>query len=384
MPVHVAESPLTCVAVGSGRSLEEFEAIHRSARARARRNGETAATSGALCPCADSTRRTLAGERPRGALRPKPLHIGRCRGTEQHGSPELGDSVPATSGRIPRPETPGPARRRLVAGLHCRLSLDLGADLVPRGRRRPRHERPERRRGGSDALPGRRRANCRALPRRLPAAPRSDRSTAGAARLEKENEALGSRSSRTRLAAAENEKLRETLALHEMVPLPGGLQPSRLDRGSHGGRERSSSRSWSRRARTKAWGRRPGRDAGQARRQGDEGLSSLAGRPPDRRSRAVCRWISRPTAWHGAPGFGTRAPSDSIGCRRRSMSTSGTWSSRPGGATEGSRRSTRRGIRIGRVTRSGARHRPVQAGRCRRSSTSPRSEAVIVRIPKKE
>ena len=40
MPVHVADSPLTCVAVGSGRSLEEFEAIHRAARARARsRNG---------------------------------------------------------------------------------------------------------------------------------------------------------------------------------------------------------------------------------------------------------------------------------------------------------------------------------------------------------
>ena len=34
MPVHVAESPLTCVAVGSGRSLEEFEAIHRSSRSR--------------------------------------------------------------------------------------------------------------------------------------------------------------------------------------------------------------------------------------------------------------------------------------------------------------------------------------------------------------
>ena len=30
MPAHRAESPLTCVAVGSGRSLEEFEAIHRS------------------------------------------------------------------------------------------------------------------------------------------------------------------------------------------------------------------------------------------------------------------------------------------------------------------------------------------------------------------
>ena len=35
-----AESPLTCVAVGSGRSLEEFDAIHRSARARGR-NGRS-------------------------------------------------------------------------------------------------------------------------------------------------------------------------------------------------------------------------------------------------------------------------------------------------------------------------------------------------------
>ena len=38
MPVQLAESPLTCVAVGSGKSLEEFEAIHRSARARKRTN----------------------------------------------------------------------------------------------------------------------------------------------------------------------------------------------------------------------------------------------------------------------------------------------------------------------------------------------------------
>src|ERR671932_46043 len=30
MPAHRAESPLTCVAVGSGRSLEEFEVIHRT------------------------------------------------------------------------------------------------------------------------------------------------------------------------------------------------------------------------------------------------------------------------------------------------------------------------------------------------------------------
>jgi rod shape-determining protein MreB len=41
MPVHLAESPLTCVAVGSGRSLEEFDVIHRSNRSSraARRNG---------------------------------------------------------------------------------------------------------------------------------------------------------------------------------------------------------------------------------------------------------------------------------------------------------------------------------------------------------
>jgi rod shape-determining protein MreB len=36
MPSHLAESPLTCVAVGSGRSLEEFDAMRNSARARAR------------------------------------------------------------------------------------------------------------------------------------------------------------------------------------------------------------------------------------------------------------------------------------------------------------------------------------------------------------
>ena len=32
IPAHLAESPLTCVAVGSGRSLEEFDVIHRTAR----------------------------------------------------------------------------------------------------------------------------------------------------------------------------------------------------------------------------------------------------------------------------------------------------------------------------------------------------------------
>src|SRR5680860_1053885 len=37
MPVHLAESPLTCVAVGSGRSLEEFETLHRTSQKSRRR-----------------------------------------------------------------------------------------------------------------------------------------------------------------------------------------------------------------------------------------------------------------------------------------------------------------------------------------------------------
>ena len=36
MPIHVADSPLTCVAVGSGRSLEEFEVMRRSSQANRR------------------------------------------------------------------------------------------------------------------------------------------------------------------------------------------------------------------------------------------------------------------------------------------------------------------------------------------------------------
>ena len=34
IPTHLAESPLTCVAIGAGRSLEEFEAMRTNARAR--------------------------------------------------------------------------------------------------------------------------------------------------------------------------------------------------------------------------------------------------------------------------------------------------------------------------------------------------------------
>jgi rod shape-determining protein MreB len=39
MPIHVAESPLTCVAVGSGRALEEFEVMRKSQAAGKRPRG---------------------------------------------------------------------------------------------------------------------------------------------------------------------------------------------------------------------------------------------------------------------------------------------------------------------------------------------------------
>jgi rod shape-determining protein MreB len=39
MPIHLADSPLTCVAVGSGRSLEEFDVMRKSAQGTRRRRG---------------------------------------------------------------------------------------------------------------------------------------------------------------------------------------------------------------------------------------------------------------------------------------------------------------------------------------------------------
>jgi len=39
MPIHLADSPLTCVAVGSGRSLEEFEVMRKSSQGARRRRG---------------------------------------------------------------------------------------------------------------------------------------------------------------------------------------------------------------------------------------------------------------------------------------------------------------------------------------------------------
>ena len=77
MPVHLAESPLTCVAVGSGRSLEEFEAIHRSERSRKRRNGSGASARGpADSRAPDGTRRRCSA-----GVRLKPDDRGRYNRT---------------------------------------------------------------------------------------------------------------------------------------------------------------------------------------------------------------------------------------------------------------------------------------------------------------
>ncbi len=44
MPAQLADSPLTCVAVGSGRSLEEFDTIHRASKSSGRRGFAASAT----------------------------------------------------------------------------------------------------------------------------------------------------------------------------------------------------------------------------------------------------------------------------------------------------------------------------------------------------
>ena len=55
MPCQLTESPLTCVAVGSGRSLEEFEVIHRMSRTTGRRRRQARPSS--RCTASRSRRR---------------------------------------------------------------------------------------------------------------------------------------------------------------------------------------------------------------------------------------------------------------------------------------------------------------------------------------
>ena len=113
MPVHLAESPLTCVAVGSGRSLEEFEVIHRS-RARAR-----ATTTGARRRRAASPRDVPAPPQRASLTSATPVPRNRTARLAV-----LGTSRPASARAVPS-RARSATRRRVVVGVLAVLSLAL-------------------------------------------------------------------------------------------------------------------------------------------------------------------------------------------------------------------------------------------------------------------
>ena len=169
MPAHLAESPLTCVAVGSGRSLEEFEAIHRSTRTQR----EQPAPPLLMALAASAMRRSNQLW--------STLHRVRQASPPAAGSP-----------RAARRRLPDPADR-----------------LLRRVGRRPAAQRPARRRDGALADPGGRepRAEAGARPvrlvRRHRAREEGARPAQGAAR-----QTAASRSSATRSPLQENAELR--------------------------------------------------------------------------------------------------------------------------------------------------------------------------------
>ena len=99
MPAHLAESPLTCVAVGSGRSLEEFEAIKKHGEGR-RAAATATATATGLSP---------SGRTPG---RPQPVVPSQrsCPVTEASGSQRWASSAQRTA-----PSRTAPAPRASVA-----------------------------------------------------------------------------------------------------------------------------------------------------------------------------------------------------------------------------------------------------------------------------
>ena len=151
MPVHLAESPLTCVAVGSGRSLEEFEAIHRSQAA------EAAQQPPPLLGARDS--------RPAARL----AYTGSfsCHRNRSARIAVLGSPAPSLQAhRLVLPQ----CHRRQAANRGGRPRAALArADhrLLPRVGERRAAQRPEHRRDRAAAVRGRRRPRRRAVPRRL-------------------------------------------------------------------------------------------------------------------------------------------------------------------------------------------------------------------------
>ena len=110
MPVHLAESPLTCVAVGSGRSLEEFEAIHRSA---ARAAAATAAAA---------TKRVRHERPPARFATLRPLRASQPHRKIGGAGPSRPASRPATAFL---PQHAAPSGAAIVLGLLVLLSLAL-------------------------------------------------------------------------------------------------------------------------------------------------------------------------------------------------------------------------------------------------------------------
>ena len=104
MPAQLAESPLTCVAVGSGRSLEVLEVMQRAAKNRVEEPERL--------PALDlRSRRTLR-------YPPKPVPRTRSARVAALGSPVRRAVAPRYSSR-----SSGPLRRRLVVGLLVLASL---------------------------------------------------------------------------------------------------------------------------------------------------------------------------------------------------------------------------------------------------------------------
>ena len=124
MPVHLAESPLTCVAVGSGRSLEEFEAIHRSNKR----------------PQPQRPPPLLTDTPPGLAV---PLGVRASQSLSTRGGAGIARSAPHRPEPLlprPRPVQATPRRRRAGARL-----ADADHRLLPRGAGRRAPRRAERR-----------------------------------------------------------------------------------------------------------------------------------------------------------------------------------------------------------------------------------------------
>ena len=103
MPVHVAESPLTCVAVGSGRALEEFDVLQRASRPGAQQPPALLAAA-RRAKRDPRVRPRLATLRSRPAARPGRRYT---RGLARHGRgqtltvPSLTPAVPSLTPTVP-------------------------------------------------------------------------------------------------------------------------------------------------------------------------------------------------------------------------------------------------------------------------------------------